>query len=103
MAYEIVHTRSAGLDFDGIIHYITFRLNNPMAAYNLRDEYQSRLATLRESPRFYRPAYIEKFSRKGYHQFTFGNSTAFYNIDDEAKTVYIVRIFYKKQDYESIL
>ena len=103
MAFEIIQSIKAESDLDNILVYITFQLNNPTAASNLLDKYESRLTNLRKSPHFYRLSNIERLSHSGYHQFTFGNCIAFYIINDEAKTVSIVRIFYKKQDYESIL
>jgi len=103
MSFKIVHSIPATLDLDGIIHYIAFRLNNPTAASNLLDEYENRLTNLRESPRFYGPAHIESLAHRGFHQFSFGNYIAFYTINDEEQKVNIIRIFYKKQNYEKTL
>ena len=96
MAYDIVHSQSAEFDFGDIIDYITVHLNNPTAASTLLDEYEDRLATIRQSPRVYRLAHVERLARKGYHTFDFGTYTAFYMIDYAEQKVLILRIFYKK-------
>jgi len=103
MGYDVMHTAPAAQDFDGIIQYTVSRLNNPAAASALLDEYEERLANLRESPRFYGSARIERLARAGYHRFTFGNYIAFYKINDKEKKVFILRIFYQKQRYENML
>jgi len=99
MSFKVLQTTPATLDLDSIIHHIAIRLKNPKAANDLLDEYEKRLANLQESPRFYGPARIQRLAGTGFYQFNFGNYTAFYKIDDEEHKVYIVRIFYQKQDY----
>ena len=99
MSFDVLQTAPAILDLDSIIHYIAVTLKNPKAAIDLLDEYESRLANLRESPRFYGPARVERLASTGFRQFNFGNYVAFYKINDEEHKVYIVRIFYQKQDY----
>jgi len=103
MNYEIIQSAPAVRDLDSIIHYIAIRLNNPKAASDLLDEFENRLANLHDSPRFYSPARSERLAGKGFHQFTFGNYVAFYKIVEEKHKVFIVRIFYQKQDYENKL
>ena len=102
MNYKIIHSVPADLDLDGIIHYIIFRLKNSTAARDLLEEYEKKLAGLRQNPRLYGLSQIERLARLGYRRFAFGNYIAFYTIDEENRQVYIVRIFYQKQDYEKV-
>ena len=88
---------------DGILRYISLRLNNKDAARTLLDEYENRLTNLRETPRLYGLTQLERLARRGYRRFVFGNYIAFYSIDDIEKKVYIVRIFHQNQDYEDML
>ena len=88
---------------DGIVRYIVFKLKNPKAAGDLLDEYNKKLANIGANPRVYGLSRIERLARMGYHRFDFGNYIAFYTIDDQNSTVFIVRIFYKRQDYANIL
>ena len=103
MVYKIIHSTPAALDFDDIIFYIAQQLKNPTAASALRDEYNEKVAILRESPRLFGLAPAEDLARSGYQRFTFGNYIAFYLINDEEKKVHIVRIFYQRRDYENLL
>ena len=98
MSFDVLQTVPAILDLDNIIHYIAITLKNPKAANDLLDEFENRLANLRESPRFYGFARVERLASMGFHQFNFGKYVAFYKIDDEENKVYIVRVFYQKQD-----
>ena len=99
MSFDVLQSAPAVFDLDNIIHYIAIRLSNPKAARDLLGEYEDRLTNLRDSPRLYGPARAKKLAGMGFHQFNFGNYIAFYKIDDEEQKVYIVRIFYQKQDY----
>ena len=103
MGFEIIQSTTAISDLENILVYISIQLKNPTAASRLLDEYEDRMATLRQSPRFYRPANIERLARRGYHQFKFGSYIAFYLIDEKGQKVSIARIFYKKRDYANIL
>jgi len=99
MSFDVIQSAPAVLDLDNIIHYIAIRLSNPKAARDLLDEYEDRLANLRDSPRLYGPARAERLAGMGFRQFNFGNHVAFYKIVDDEQKVYIVRVFYQKQDY----
>ena len=103
MGFDVIHAKPAILDLNGIVHYIAVRLQNPAAASALLDEYEDRLANLRENPRFYGPVRMERLARLGYHRFSFGNYFAFYKVNDEEQKVVVLRIFYQKQDYENML
>ena len=103
MIYRVERTIPSENDLDGILNYILFKLMNRKAAADLLAQYEEKLLILRETPYLYGLSHNECLAQKGYHQFDFGNYIAFYTIDDISRVVYIVRIFYKKQDYENLL
>ena len=103
MDYRIETSAPALNDLYGVTHYIAFILNNPKAADDLLETYSEKLNALCKSPRIYPLSRIKKLAAKGYRRFDFGNYLAFYKIDEENRIVYIVRIFYQKQDYRNFL
>ena len=103
MSYKVKLSIPAETDLDGIVRYIVFKLKNPQAARDLLDEYDPKLANIASNPRLYGLSRIERLARMGYRRFDFGNYVAFYTIDEPNRTVFIVRIFYQRQDYANIL
>ena len=99
MHYSVKQSLEALFDLDGIINYISGRLNNKKAATDLADQYYEKLSNLRVSPGIYPLSANEELARRGYRHFSFGNYIAYYTIDDRNKVVYITRIFYKRQNY----
>jgi len=103
MDFKIYFTAPALNDMDGIVHYIAFVLKNPKAGDDLFKTFIEKLDTLRKSPRIYPLSRIKKLAGKGYRRFVIGNYIALYKVDEENRSVYIMRVFYQKQDYKNYL
>jgi len=103
MNYKTCFAAPALADMDGIMHYITFVLKNPTAAGDFYNTCLEKLNILCKSPRIYPLSRIKKLADKGYRRFEIGNYIVLYKIDEEGRTVYIMRIFYQKQDYKNLL
>ena len=103
MGYEVKQTIPAEHDLYGIVNYIVYKLKNTKAAASLLDEYKSKLTSLKANPRLYGLSQSDRLARMGYRRFVFGNYIAFYTIDELNKTIFIVRVFYQRQDYAGIL
>ena len=101
--YKVEYLPVALRDMVEIVKYISFTLNNPMAAERLSEEMFEAGSKLSESPYSY-PAYISSRPLKHeYRKLLVQNYILFYWVDEEKKLVTIARAVYAKRDYERIL
>jgi plasmid stabilization system protein ParE len=103
MVYRVIITEPADLDLDRISDYIANHLHNKTAAANLRKEYRENLSYLPENPKIFEKVNDDTLAAKGYRRFSFGGYVAVHRVDDEAKCVYVVKIFHQRQDYLQLL
>ena len=101
--YSIHITQSAINDLIEVSNYIEFTLFNPKAAADLLDEAQSAFQALETNPE--RHAIIDDpfLSAHGFRLLIIKNYLAFYLIDDNSKSVHIVRFLYSRQNWTEIL
>lgn len=96
--------KSAEADLDEIVTYISDSLHNPKAADNLLVDFLEQKNNLENSPYMYPLSNDSRLQKEGYHRFIFyKNYIALYLIDDNEKTVSIMRIFYAKRNYANLI
>ncbi len=104
MAYNVSITESAENDLSEILEYISDSLSNPKAADSLLEDFLKAKANIENNPYIYPLSNDLTLQTEGYHRFLFKkNYIALYLIDDEKKEVVIMRIFYAKRKYDSLI
>lgn len=85
-------------DFDNAYKYISITFSNEQAALNLMKEIDDSLVKLKDYPEMYslcdKP--LDSF---GYRKMTVKNYIIIYSVDKENGIIYLLRLFYGRQDY----
>ena len=103
MSYNLHITQKAEDDLNSAADYIEFTLLNPQAADDLLDKADEELSTLAEMPQTHRLVDDHFLNALGIRFILVNNYMAFFIIDEEDKTVYIVRFLYQKRNWIQIL
>ncbi len=101
--YSIEYLESAKKDIDDAIFYIRYYLCNRTAAINLHNAIQKEIQNISLFP-YGNSAFIPNIKLdEEYRSSRVKNYSIFYTIDENAKTVIIVRIQYNKRLFEKLL
>ena len=103
MNYSIHITSKAERDLIEAADYIEFTLLNPDTADNLLNKAEEEINKLAFMPQKYRIVEDPVLAAWGIRLVIINNYLAFYIIDEESKTVHIVRFLYGKRNWISIL
>jgi plasmid stabilization system protein ParE len=103
MTYKIVVTAPAERDLDGIIGYIIESLENRSAAAALLDAIGRCYSDIESMPLMYEACRDPYLKSLGYRKAIINNYIMVYKVDEERETVYIMRFFHGKQDYEKLI
>ncbi len=103
MIYSINITFKAERDVIEACDYVEYTLKNPIAADKLLNSIQTQLESLIEMPNRFRVIDDPVLSHWGIRFILINNYIAFFTIDEETKTINIIRFLYKKRDWLSIL
>ncbi len=88
--------------FRGML-YITVELVNPIAAGNFLDEVDQCYGFLKSNPWIYGKCQNKRLEKEGYRRALIKNYLLVYKIEEESKTVNILRFFYGAQDYVNLI
>jgi toxin ParE1/3/4 len=94
---------SAEQDLLSIMNYISVTLREPLSAKRVYSTIKEKIMNLRNMPERHGVVSEEPFSQMGIRRLFIENYTVFYGIDEEAKTVQIIRILYKRREWQSLL
>ena len=103
MSYQVYITSTAEHDIIQAVDYIEFSLKNPTAADNLLDVVAEQIGSLADLPQKFRLVDDPVLASFGIRFVTINNYLTFFTIDEENKTVIIVRFLYQKSNWTSIL
>lgn len=98
--FQLKITPAAAHDLDQIYYYITNGLVAPQAADDLLDDIETAILSLGNFP--YRCQYSQNeiLRHKGYRRLIVHKYVVLYSVDEENKTVIVMRVFYGAMDYE---
>ncbi len=101
--YSIIYSSEAVEDIKEIYSYIAFELKEPIIARNQVNRIRKMVRSLEYMPMRY--ACVDWESRKSINmrKVIADNYVIFYLVDDDIKTVSIVRIFYGGRDIQGIV
>ncbi len=103
MTYSLHITNKAEEDLIAAADYIEFTLLNPKAADDLLDKADKELGSLTEMPQTHRLVDDPFLKSLGIRFIMVNNYMAFFLIDEEEETVYIVRFLHEKRNWIQIL
>ncbi len=101
--YKIKITSLANSDLNDIVLYITDTLKNPTAATALLDDVEKCFSNIEENPLMYSICQNTRLQSLGYRRAVIKKHIMIYKIDEKIKTVFVLRFFYGKQNYETLL
>ena len=103
MAYKLIKTDSFQRDLDSAIGYIVFSLENRTAAASLLDDVEKGYDGIERMPLMYEACHDPHLKEKGYRKAVIRNYIIVYRVDVKAETVYFMRLFHGRQDYERLI
>ncbi len=101
--YKLVISKLAHQDLESIVSYIAIQLVNPKAAGDFLDEVDKCYSYLKSKPWMYAKCQDKRLEKEGYRKVIIKNYVLVYKIDEESKTVNILRFFYGTQDYANMI
>lgn len=103
MDYKLEVTELAHQDLDSIVSYIAVQLVNPQAAANFLDEVEKCYDNLKKMPEMYAKCRDSRLEKEGYRKAVIKNYILIYKIQENTRTVVILRFFYGVRDYEKLI
>lgn len=103
MAYKILGTERARQDLSDIVGYIATSLENPSAAASFLDEVKSCYDDLAQFPLMFGACHDPRLKALGYRKAGIKNYIMIYKVSGPTETVFIMRFFHGRQDYEKLL
>ena len=102
MGYKLIVSKDAHGDVDEIAGYIARELENPQAASSFLDDVEKSYRSLMENPRLFALCQDSSLQRKGYRKIVIKNDLVLYRIDENKKSVYVVRVVYGPRNYPDL-
>lgn len=103
MSYTVRVAERAEHDLDAIIAYLLDEFRSPQAAKRVLEDYENLLDSLESMPTSHAFVNDPVPASLGYRWSTVGNYVAYFTIDQDAQVVFIERILYQSQNWQSIL
>lgn len=103
MTYKIEYSIPSKEDIKQSVAYISYQLKNKIAARSLANEVNKLLDILSETPRrspIVRDSFLAMY---GIRLARVKNYFLFYIVDEDTKTIYILRFLYSRRDWIKIL
>jgi toxin ParE1/3/4 len=101
--YKVVISVSAEEDILSILRYISVTLREPSAAKRIYSSVKDKITSLRYMPDRHSVVCEEPFTEMGIRELFVENYTVFYKIDEEAKTVQVIRVLYNRREWQRII
>lgn len=102
-SYQVYYSEDAYEDLKGIYSYILNTLQAPKAALSITERLRKEIRSLEDNPSRYSLVQWEPWFSKKIRKLPVKNYIVFYVVDDKARTVTVVRIFYGGRDIEGII
>ena len=103
MKYSLHITKSAEIDLIRAADYIEYNLLNPQAANDLLDKVEKAIGKLSDMPKVHQIIDDPVLKSWGIRYVLIDDYMAFYKINEETKTIYIIRFLYGKRNWIEII
>ena len=100
MIYEVELSEQADSDLRGIFEYIAFELQSPENASGQLDRLEEQILSLDTMPERYRKYEKEPWKSRGLHVVPIDNYCVLYIVDNDDRTVSIMRVMYAGRDID---
>lgn len=100
--YKIRYTSSSIVDLQGIRHYFMLEWEDYSAAQRLVVAICEEIQKLSQLPRRFQIVEISPWKERNTHRMIFKKHLIYYQIDEEEKYVYILRVLSCRQDIQKI-
>ena len=101
--YNVILETTAVLDLCGILDYITDVLKQPEAAKRVFLSIENKIMTLNLMPARHSIVREEPYATLGVHMMQVENYVAFYLIDEINLEVHVLRVLYKRREWQNLL
>lgn len=103
MDYNIILTRTAEIELDDIVIYISNHLENRQAATDFLNKIEVCYARLTDNPFIYKECEDINLKNNGCRKAVINNYIMIYRVDEIYKKVYIMHFFYDRRDYFNLI
>lgn len=103
MDYKLFVSKEAYKDIDDIVNYIAIELVNKVAAANFLDEVEESYRRLVNNPYIYSLCTDSRLSKDGYRKIVIKNYLILYRIQEQEKSVIVVRVIYGGRNYTELI
>ncbi|MGI5822462.1 MAG: type II toxin-antitoxin system RelE/ParE family toxin [Dethiobacteria bacterium] len=101
--YRLNVSKLAHQDLDKIVSYVAINLASPSAATDLLNKVAECYAYLKDNPFMYAKCQDKQLEEKGCRKVSTKSYVLVYKINENARTVNILRFFYGAQDYVKLI
>ena len=101
--YSLLITDAAELDILSTVKYIADALKAPVAANNLLDEIERYEEILEKTPGIFPFVRDDYLAEKGLKFVTVKNYIMFYTVNEDKKTVNMIRFLHGRRDWKNII
>ncbi len=101
--YEVHWTSLAKEDLVCAITYIADMLKAPLAAERLLDDIEKETTVLAENPYLFPLSHDEYIAHRGIRHVKVKNYMLFYTVNEDARTITIIRLLYARRDWIQLL
>ena len=102
MGYKLLVSKNAHRDIDEIAGYIAHELKNEQAAVGFLDDVNDSYCGVLENPLMYGLCSDKRLQREGYRKIVINNYLVIYRVEEDRKTVFIVRVVYGARNYANL-
>ena len=102
MDYKITTTGEAENEIEKITTYISETLQNPSAADHFLNDLALCYGHLTRMPQMYALCPDVRLRALGYRKAVMKNFILVYKVEQAEQTVYVLRVFYGRRDYENL-
>jgi len=99
MVNKYIVYEDAALDFEQIVHYITYKLKNQEGSLRLIKLFEKKLNYIVNFPYSFPVIFDTKLEIDGLRKCLLDNYLIIYYINEELKQVEVVRIVYQREDF----
>ncbi|WP_316637982.1 type II toxin-antitoxin system RelE/ParE family toxin [uncultured Ruminococcus sp.] len=103
ITYNVKIEPEAQEDLFSIVDYISQILHEPVVAANIYQRIKEQISLLSDMPKRHKLIDIEPYCSIGVRTLLVKNYTVYYNVDDDKRTVHIIRVLYNRREWQDIL
>jgi plasmid stabilization system protein ParE len=101
--YEVQWTSLAKDDLVCAVTYIADMLKAPFAAERLLDDIEKETAAIAENPYLFPLSHDEYIVHRGIRHVKVKNYMLFYTVNEDARTITVIRMLYARRDWIQLL